>query len=89
MEGLIIMNYRIKGGNAGAKIFIDNERQSDGIVFFDVNLVLEEEAVPEEFCISFSIPAIDAYSVWSPSVRFDRHLGPNWSKRVTASRLAS
>ena len=89
MEGLIIMEYRIKGGNAGAKIFIDNERQSDGIVFFDVNLVLEEEAVPEEFCISFSIPAIDAYSVWSPSVRFDRHLGPNWSKRVTASRLAS
>lgn len=83
------MDYRIKGGNAGAKIFIDNERQSDGIVFFDVNLVLEEEAVPEEFCISFSIPAIDAYSVWSPSVRFDRHLGPNWSKRVTASRLAS
>ena len=83
------MDYRIKGGNAGAKIFIDNERQSDGIVFFDVNLVLEEETVPEEFCISFSIPAIDAYSVWSPSVRFDRNLGPNWRKKVTASRIAS
>ncbi len=83
------MDYRIKGGNAGAKIFIDNERKKDGILFFDVNMVLENEVVPEEFCISFSIPAIDTYSVWSPSVRFDRHLGPNWSKRVTTSRLAS
>ncbi len=84
-----MIDYRIKGGNTGAKIFVDNERNCDGILLFDVNLVLENEAVPEEFCISFSIPAVDAYSVWSPSVRFDRHLGPNWSKRVTTSRLAS
>ena len=83
------MDYRIKGGNEGAKIFIDNERESDGVLFFDVNFVLEKEAVPEEFCIAFSIPAIDQYSVWSPSVRFDRNLGPNWKKKVTTSRLAS
>jgi adenosine/AMP kinase len=41
------MDLRIKGGNAGARIFIDNERKYDGIFFFDVNLILENEAVPE------------------------------------------
>ena len=50
---------------------------------------LKEAAVPERFRIFFSIPDVDIYSVWSPLVRYDRYLGPNWRKRTTTSRLAS
>ena len=83
------MIFNISGGNAGAKIFIDNQREVDGILFADVNMELECEAIPEQFKVVFSFPAVDVYSVWSPAVRFDRHLGPDWSKRTTPSRLAS
>ena len=83
------MEFKISGGNTGAKIFIDNQREVDGILFADVNMELECEAIPEQFKVMMSTPDIDIYSVWSPSVRFDRHLGPDWSKRTTTSRLAS
>ncbi|MBE6627728.1 MAG: alpha-galactosidase [Ruminococcaceae bacterium] len=83
------MDFTITGGNEGAKIYLDNEREKDGILLFDVHMMLENAAVPEQFCISYSIPHIDTYSVWSPSIRAERHLGPNWKKRTTESRLAS
>ena len=44
---------------------------------------------PIKFSISWKIPAIDVYSVWSPSVRESHSLQPNWSMRTTRSRLAS
>ena len=83
------MEFCIKGGNAGAKIYVDNERERDGVLYFDVHMLLAEEAVPETFDVLFSTPAVDVYSVWSPSLRFDRHLGPAFLKRATYSRLAS
>ena len=83
------MNFEIIGGNSGARIYIDNERDEGGVLLFDVHLELEEKAIPEPFSISFSIPDVDIYSVWSPSIRADRHLGPLWHKRTSESRLAS
>ena len=83
------MDFEIIGGNSGARIYIDNERGEDGVLLFDVHLELVEEAIPEPFSISFSIPDVDIYSVWSPSIRGERHLGPLWHKRTTESRLAS
>ena len=83
------MDFEIIGGNGGARIYIDNERGEDGVLLFDVHLELEEEAIPDPFSISFSIPDVDIYSVWSPSIRGERHLGPLWHKRTTESRLAS
>ena len=77
------MEYKITGGNAGAKIYMDNQRERDGVCFFDVHMILENEASPEAFTVSFSAPHVDVYSVGSPSIRFDRHIGPNWSKRLT------
>ena len=79
----------ITGGNQGAKIYINNERESDGVLLLDVNMELEREAVPERFSISFSIPDIDVYSAWSPTMHSDRHIGVDWAKRTTSSRLAS
>ena len=83
------MEFQISGGNSGARIYINNERKQAGILLFDVHMELESEAVPEKFSISFSITDIDIYSIWSPNLRFDRYLGPNWRKRTTTSRLAS
>ena len=83
------MEYKISGGNSGANIYIDNKREEKGIFFFDINMVLEKEESPEQFCISFKTPDIDIYSVWSPSIRFDRYIAPNWRKQTTTSSLAS
>ncbi|MBO5884043.1 MAG: alpha-galactosidase [Clostridia bacterium] len=83
------MEYKISGGNSGANIYIDNERENNGIRFFDVNMVLESEAIPEQFCLSFKTPDVDIYSVWSPSIRYDRSICPDWRKQTTTSSLAS
>ena len=83
------MNFTIKGGNAGAKIYIDNKRENEGILLFDIHMEISEEAVPEAFSVLFDMPDVDIYSIWSPSIGAQRHLGPNWGKRTTSSRLAS
>ena len=83
------MYFQIIGGNPGAKIYIDNRRECGGVLFFDVNMQMESEVVPERFSILFSMPDVEVYSVWSPSMHADRHIGPNWRKRTTNARLAS
>ena len=83
------MEFKFRGGNEGANIYIDNQREQDGVLLFDVHMALATEAVPETFDVLFSIPDVDVYSVWSPSIRFDRHVGPAFLKRATYARLAS
>lgn len=83
------MKFQLTGGNSGAKLYIDNQQEKDGILLFDVHMILEKEEIPEQFKILFSVPDVDTYSVWSPSIRYDRYLGPNWRKRTTDARLAS
>lgn len=83
------MEFRIKGGSPNAKISIDNQIEKDGILTFDVNLKFDEPEIPEKFSVIFEFPSIDVYSVWSPSVRYDRFIGVTWKKKVTQSRLAS
>ncbi len=70
-------------------VSFENEREQNGILFIDVKMVFETELVPQPLTISFKIPAVDIYSIWSPSNKIVRNLGPNWSKRQTTSRLAS
>ncbi|MDD6799819.1 MAG: alpha-galactosidase [Firmicutes bacterium] len=83
------MGLKIKGGSPNAEISIDALRENDGILTFDVKMIFDREEIPEQFTISFSIPNIEMYSVWSPSLSFNRSLGVDWSKRKTNSRLAS
>ena len=83
------MEFYIKGGSPNAKISIENQLEKDGIVTFDVALKFDEPEIPEKFTVSFDFPSIDVYSVWSPSVRYDRFIGVTWKKKVSASRLAS
>lgn len=83
------MEFKIKGGSHNAKIWIENQKELDGILTFDVKMTFQSEEIPDQFTVCFAVPDIDIYSVWSPAVSFNRSLGPNWSKRVTNSRLAS
>lgn len=83
------MKFTVTGGNPGAQITIDHQREEGGILFFDVNVTLPQVEAPEMFRISFDYPIVDIYSVWGPSFGANRELGPDWAKRATRSRLAS
>lgn len=83
------MKFEISGGNPQAKIELVNQKIENGIFYAEVVMRLQERAVPQKFKITWKMPAKDCYSVWSPSLRDSRHLGPNWSKRRTEARLAA
>lgn len=83
------MNFRITGGNQNANMFFGNQVQKDGVYSADFRVELQQEEVPERISIYWNIPAIDMYSVWSPTVKNNHHLGPAWRKQETGSRLAS
>lgn len=83
------MEFKIQCENENARITIEKQSESDGITTIDVRVVLPSEQIPDTVKLTFKIPDTEIYSVWSPSIRFDRHLGPNWLKRTTNSRLAS
>lgn len=83
------MNFKITGGNKNATITIKNEREKDGIFYFDVELSMDVPEVPEKFTVMWKFPVENCYSVWSPAIKADRHLGPNWKRRETQSRLAA
>lgn len=82
------MDFKVIGFD-GAKITLENEKTVNGVRFFDVHVVLDEEKIPETVTIRFSIPDVDIYSIWSPALRYDRRLGVNWGKKGVASRLCS
>ena len=81
------MDFQIK--NAGnAEVLVNCIFEEKGIAFYEVKAVYAEEQTPEQITVSFATPNKDIYSIWSPSIRYDRHLGPAWGKRTTESRLA-
>ena len=86
------MEFQLKH-SGDVNISIEKISQEDGIALYEVKAKYLKEQIPESFAVMFSVPHVDIYSVWSPSwsssSRFDRHLGPSWSKRATTSRLAS
>ena len=86
------MEFHFKHGEE-AKVILHALSEKDGIALYRVDISYSEARIPEPVAIGFSVPHVDIYSVWSPTwfhaSRFDRRLGPNWSKRSTKSRLAS
>ena len=84
-----MMQFQIKGGNPDAQIRLENQREINGVVYVDVVMQLPKAEVPKPFSIEWKMPIVNIYSLWSPALTADRHLGPNWGKRKTPSRLAS
>lgn len=83
------MNFKITDAPKGVDISVNKLFEDGGIALYDLRAVYSEEQIPSRFKVCFSVPNADIYSVWSPSVGFDKSLGPNWSKRNTPSCLAS
>ena len=82
------MEFIISGGHANAKISVVNEREKNGIYYADVKFSLDTPEVPEKFTVMWKEPILDCYSTWSPSIKHDRNLGPNWRANKTNSRVA-
>jgi alpha-galactosidase len=64
------------------------EKTVDGVTYLDIHLTADKKMLLSNFKIKFSFPDIECYSTWSPFIGQSRHLGPNWGKRHTGSRLA-
>lgn len=82
------MEFSVLGLNDNAHVSL-NTCEKNGIVYVDIKMTLDGESIPEKFKIRWSFPDTDCYSTWSPSLKADRFLAPNWRKRKTESRLAS
>lgn len=82
------MNFKIEGAN-DKNVSLNRIFSESGIELYELKVVYDDLRIPEQIKLTFSIPDVDIYSVWSPSLRFDRHLAPNWAKCTTTSRLAS
>lgn len=78
------MNFTISDEN----LVTIKQRKENGILYLDIKYSSDKKEVPESFFISFKIPSSGCYSLWSPSLRFERFLGPDWDKRKSESRLA-
>ena len=83
------MDFTVKSLRDGAEVSIENISDEGGIRYVKVTVRYAEPTIPEPLKIGIDPPSIDMYSVWSPSVRYDRYLGASWRRRVTESRLAS
>lgn len=82
------MNFTIAGGNKNAKITLNKKTNGD-ILYLTVKLHMDEPCIPEQFVLSFSFPAKDVASTWSPSLSDIHGLFFDWSKVQIKSRLAS
>lgn len=83
------MHFKITGGNDGAVITTSNQTEKGGVLYVEVKMTLPKSDYPKKFSIHWDFPIHDCYSVWSPSIKTGRQLGPNWGKRTTNSRLAA
>lgn len=83
------MNFTISSNDEATAIRIENQKEEQGIVTFDVAVNYETPTIPAPIKVRFTFPVNDCYSTWSPSIRQGRQLRPNWRKQMTNSRLAS
>ena len=82
------MEFTQSGGNKNANITLE-QLQEGSILYVTVKMTLQAPEIPEPFRIFWKWKDVDCYSVWSPSIRRGRSLGPAWGKRKTDSRLSS
>ena len=83
------MEFIFQGGDEKAVYSVEKGQEKDGICTFLVKMSFPEKMSPAPVRLLFRVPGADMYSVWSPGMKMERYLGPNWKKRTTASRLAS
>lgn len=80
-------DFEIICKNENFNINLEKSLEKD-IFFTNINVSLNEAAVPERFSIKWKIPAFDSCAVWNSSVR-NHIIRPDWSNVEAKSRLAS
>ena len=84
------MDWKTKNENQNADLKISEiKTANEHIVLLDIEIEFNEATVPAPVSIRFDFPCIDTYSVFSPNIWSSRHMGPNWQKRTSKSRLSS
>ncbi len=83
------MRLELYTKNPSATVAIARQWEEQGIHYAELTYHTDAPAVPKEWGVQWELPVIDCYSVWSPSIPFERKLRPNWRKAQTDSRLAS
>ena len=62
--------------------------ETGGITEAELTAVFDKAETPERIKVSWKFPAVDCYSTWSPSIRDDHSIQPNWAPRRTSRELA-
>lgn len=83
------MNFRISNHNEGSHVDLIEHTLSATLTELDISVTFDEPVVPQPVRVEWYTPILDIYNVWSPSMGLNPSLGYSWSKRITASRLAS
>ena len=83
------MNFSVLKKDPGASVILKTREKENGILLLDVEMTFAEPKVPEQVVIGWTFPCIDVFSIWRPHCSPARNIGPDWSKRVSSSRLAS
>ena len=83
------MEFWFEGGKENNLYTVENVTQEGNICAFTVRMKFSGMESPEPVRLLFRLPCKDMYAVWSPAMKMERYLGPNWKKRTTSSRLAA
>lgn len=85
------MEFLINNTNPGTKVWVTEQDPGNSILYAQVRLESEEAQPLAPFSVSFSLPSVDAHSIWSPKTGTlgMRNLGPEWKKKTTDACLAS
>lgn len=65
------------------------ENTLDGIEYKEITVKFSRPTIPDPIKLQWMFKSDDIYSTWSPVIRGDRGLYPDWNKRQTDSRFNS
>ena len=77
-----------RNANEAKDISIRMEKASEGISYAHISFSFDEPTSPSKATFIFRVPCIDVFSTWRPRAGMERHVGPNWKKLDSKSRLA-
>lgn len=85
-KNLLGMDWDIQSEGFSCEL---EEIQAGGIALAKAVLSAGTPAVPHRITLSFHIPSLDIFSIWSPLRGMERMLKPNWLPARSSSRIAA
>jgi len=83
------MLFHVNQTDPNADIVIEQTELKKGITNLKVKMTSPLPTTPTSFSVQWSFPAVDCYSIFSPSTNVPEYILPNWSgRKATPSRLA-